>query len=82
MAVARIEAHISSEIVSLLRALTARAVRGELVGGAMCFMTDKGAEHCIFTGTYKRKPALGVNATVRMVEHLLRMQDDMHCGSI
>jgi hypothetical protein len=64
------------ETLALLRALTARATRGEVVGLALCFQSRAGAEHFVFSGPYNR-PANAVNAAVRMKLRLARKQDDL-----
>jgi hypothetical protein len=64
------------ETVSILRALTARALRGEVLGVALCFRSEDGAERFVVTGPYN-KPAEAVNAAVRMQLRLAEMQDEL-----
>ncbi len=64
------------DTVAMLRALEARAVRGEVIGLALCFRALGGAEQCVFTGPY-RHPAEAVNAAVRMKLGLAGIQRDV-----
>jgi hypothetical protein len=61
------------ETVDILRALLARALRGEVVGVALCYRSGLGVEKCVFTGPYNNH-ATAVNAAARMSWELVRQQ--------
>lgn len=61
------------ETLQILRALTARAMRGEVIGLALCFRSGEGVEQCVFTGAYN-KPSEAVNAAARMSWEMCRRQ--------
>lgn len=62
--------------VAILRALTARAMRGEVTGLALCFRQPDGAEQCLYTGDY-RDPSRAMNVASRMTWQLAQLQDDL-----
>jgi hypothetical protein len=65
------------ETLAVLRALLARAERGDLIGIACCFREPGGSDRCVSTGPYKANPALGVNAAFRMGLLFTQLQDEM-----
>lgn len=64
------------ETIRILRALLARAVKGDVIGVAVCFKSRPGVEHCVFTGPYKANPAEAVNAAARMSLEMTQLQLD------
>jgi hypothetical protein len=65
----------NKETISILKSLLARAIKGEIVGIALCFRTKQGDENVVFSGTYKTHPAEAVNAAMRLSWKLTQMQD-------
>lgn len=71
--VVRLAQYSNRETVEILQALTARALKGEVVGVAACFKSSGGGEQCVFTGAYN-KPSAAVNAAARMNWEMVRRQ--------
>ena len=74
--VLRLAEYSNRETLTILRALTARALRGEVIGVALCFRSRPGVEHCVFTGPYKAHPSQAVNAAARMSLEMTQLQLD------
>lgn len=60
------------ETIRALRALLARAERGELAGIAVCYHTRGEGEEVAFTGLYRARPSDAVAAGMRM-SHTINM---------
>jgi hypothetical protein len=73
----RLVKYSNHETQAILRAVLARAVRGEVIGITLCLREAGGAEQCVFTGPYKANPAEAVNAAVRIKVQLAQMQCDL-----
>jgi hypothetical protein len=71
--VIRMVEYSNRETLAILSALTARAMRGEVIGLALCFRSKLGIDQCVFTGPYNN-PATAVNAAARMSWEMVRQQ--------
>lgn len=78
MNVVPIEKRANRETVALLKTLAAKAEAGEIVGVAVCVMNRQGGAQAAFAGTYRERPAEGVNAALRLSWALTRAQDMMN----
>ena len=75
-AVLRLAEFSNQETIRILRALLTKALRGEVIGVAVCFKARPGVEHCVYSGPYKANPAEAVNAAARMSLEMTQLQLD------
>lgn len=69
--------YANRETISILKSLLARAMRGEVIGIALCFKTKAGEDLVVFSGAYKSRPADAANAAMRLGWKFTQAQDDL-----
>jgi hypothetical protein len=80
MNVVPIQAGFCKETVAVLEHLLARARSGTCRGVAVC--SDlQGQDKVVFTGKYRRSPAQGVNAAMRISVRLAQLQEDIEAAN-
>lgn len=80
MKVVPIHAGTCKESIAVLQHLLAEAHSGKLLGLAICAYVS-GQEEITFTGMYRKHPARGVNASLRMSVRLAQLQDDLEAAA-
>lgn len=65
----------NEETIRALRALLARAERGELTGIAVCYHTRGQGEQVAFTGKYRERPSDALAAGMRMSHKINMLQE-------
>lgn len=78
MSIIELVKYESRETAAVLRALLAKATKGELRGLALCYRTDEGAEENVFTGVYKARPESAVAAIHRMSWQMTQEYDSIY----
>ncbi len=67
----------NEETVQVLRGVLARAVRGEISGVVVAYKLVDGTEETAITGRYRAKPAMAVNAGMRISWRMTQLQDQL-----
>ena len=65
----------NEDTIRVLRALLARAERGDLAGIAVCFRTRGAGEDVAFTGIYRERPSDALAAGMRMSHRINMLQE-------
>jgi hypothetical protein len=65
------------DTLTALRVLLSMAMKGEIRGLALCYRTEDGAEHTVFTGAYEVNQGNAVNAAMRLSVALTMAQDSV-----
>lgn len=66
MAVLKLVEYACRDTLSILKVLTALALKGRLRGLVVCYRTDEGVEDTVFTGIYKAHPERAMGASLKM----------------
>lgn len=66
MNVVSLERYRNQRTVEVLEALLAKALRGEVVGLALCYRTSKGAEDSAITGFYLGNTDAAASSALRL----------------
>ena len=72
--VLRLADYKSQDTIKVLRAILARAERGDVIALAMCFKSKNGAEDVAFTGTYRRRKGDALGASLQITQMVNELQ--------
>jgi hypothetical protein len=76
MAVLKLVDTTNKDTIAVLRCLLDQAIKGEVIGVALCYRTADRNEHAAFSGIYKARPGAAVNAAMRLSWALTKLQDN------
>lgn len=63
----------SDDSVAVLEHMLQQAKSGKVRGILLCHTSDKGVEEPMFTGMYRRRPTLALNAALNLLLRLTQM---------
>jgi hypothetical protein len=75
MAVVQLVKFTNKDTVAVLRYLLDQALRGEVVGIAVCYRMRDGEEDSLFSGLYKARPNEGAGAAMRLSLELAQVKE-------